>query len=106
MISLPVGLVQKLLQPSISNQLLQMIPKIPIVLDCVSLILVVLAIKALVAIGGVPCHLIWPFEVWLTLDFLQNLMYWLLEYHVNHLRSHGPRLPGEIPPRSVMVVSV
>ena len=33
-------------------------------------------------------------------------MYWLSKHHVNHLRSHRPRLPNKIPSGSVIVVAV
>ena len=54
--------MQELLEFSISDQLAQMIPQIPGVLGGVSLVLVVVAIKALIVPYGISCHLIWPFE--------------------------------------------
>ena len=45
-----------------------------------SMVLVALAIKVLIASHGFPCHLIRPFKVWFVLDFLQYLMYWFLEH--------------------------
>ena len=50
------------LQPSFSDQLVQMIPQSSTILCGVSLVLVVLAIKALIASHGVSSHLIWPFK--------------------------------------------
>ena len=47
-----------------------MIPQISTVLCGVPLVLVVLAIKALIASQGVSCHLVWPYEQWLILNFL------------------------------------
>ena len=58
------------LQPSFSDQLVQMIPRSSTILCGVSLVLVVLAIKALIASHGVSSHLIWPFKEWLILDLL------------------------------------
>ena len=70
------------------------------------LFLMVLAMKTLVVPHGVSFHLIWSFEVWLILDLLQDLIYWLSEHHVYHLRSHRPRLPSKIPSGPVIVVPV
>ena len=55
---------------------------------------------------GVSCHLIWPFEEWLVLDLLQNLVYWLLEHSINYLPVSRFRLPCKVPPRSVIIVPV
>ena len=68
--------------------------------------LVVLAMKTLVVPHGISIHLIWLFEVWLVLDLLQDLMHWLSEHRVNHLRSRRSRLPNKIPSVSVIVVAV
>ena len=67
--------MQKLLQFSFSGQLVQMIPQISTVLRSVSLVLVVLAIKALIAPQGVSCHLIYLFEERLILNLLHNLVH-------------------------------
>ena len=69
-------------------------------------LLVVLAIKALITSQRVSTHFVRPFEVWLVLDLLQNLMHQFSEHSVNHLRSCRPRLPSKIPLRSVIVVVV
>ena len=37
-----------------------------------SVVLVVLAIKVLIAPRGFPCHFIWPLKVWFVLDFLHT----------------------------------
>ena len=76
------------------------------VLDGMPPLLVVLAMKALVAPQGVPSNLVWPFEVWLVLDLLQDLMHWFSEYSVNHLKSRGSRLSSKIPSRSIIVVFI
>nr|POE93761.1 hypothetical protein CFP56_30531 [Quercus suber] len=68
--------------------------------------LVVLAMKTLVAPHGVSSYLVRPFEVWLILDLLQDLMHWFSEHRVNHLRSRKPRLSSKIPLGSVIVVAV
>ena len=72
----------------------------------VSSLLLVLAMKAFVALCGVSSHLIWSFKVWLILDFFQDLMYWLPKHRANHLSSSGSRLPSKVPPMPVIVVSV
>ena len=82
--------MQELLEFSISDQLAQMIPQIPGVLGGVSLILVVMEIKALITPHGISCHLIWPFEERLILNLFQYLMHWLLEHNINHLSVDRP----------------
>ena len=37
---------------------------------------------------------------------LQNLMHRFTEHSIDHLRSYGPKLPGKIPPGSVIFVTV
>ena len=67
---MPIGLVQKLFQPSIFDQLLQMVLESSIVLGGMSSLMVVLAMETLVAPYGVSSHLVWSFEVLLILDFV------------------------------------
>ena len=62
--------------------------------------------EALVAPQGILSHFVWPFEVWLVLDLLQDLMHWLSEHNVNHMRSHRSRLSNKISSGSVIIVSV
>ena len=69
-------------------------------------VLVVLAVKALIAFRGVATHVIWPFKEQLVLDLLQNLMYWFSEHRINHLSISGPRLPSIVSPGLIIVVSV
>ena len=83
-----------------------MVPQSSTVLGNMPSLLVVLAMKTLVASHGVSSHLVWPFEVWLVLDLLQNLLHYLSEHRVNRLRSHRPRLPSKIPSGFVIVVAV
>ena len=83
-----------------------MVLQISTVFYNMSLVLEILAIKVLIVPHGVSCHLIWPFEEWLILTLLQNLMHRLLEHHVNRLSIGRPWLPSKVPPRSVVVVSV
>ena len=83
-------MMQKLLQLSFLDQLVQMVSQIPTVLHNVSLVLMVLAIKALVAPHGVSSHLVWPFEERLILNLLQNLMYQFSEHRINLLSIRGP----------------
>ena len=82
--------MQELLEFSLSDQLVQMVPQIPIVLGGVSLVLVVMAIKALIAPYGVSCHLIWPFEERLILNFFQYLVHWFSEHIINRLSVGRP----------------
>ena len=71
-----------------------------------SVILVILAIKVLIALCGFSCHLIRSPKVWLVLDFLQHLMHWFLEYSVDSLCIGCLRLPYEISHRAIAVISV
>ena len=82
--------MQELLEFSLSDQLVQMIPQILAVLGGVSLVLVVVAIKALIAPLGVPCHLIWPSKEWLILNLFKNLMHRFLEHSIDHLSISRP----------------
>ena len=78
--------MQQVPQFPFSDQLVQVIPKVPIVFCSMSMILVALTIQALMALHGLFSHLIRPLEEWLILDFLKNLMYRFFEYSVNLLR--------------------
>ena len=69
-------------------------------------LLVVLAMKTLVTPHGVSSHFVWSIELWLIFYLFQDLMYWLPEHHVYHLRSYRPRLPSKIPSGPVIVVPV
>ena len=71
-----------------------------------SVVLVVLAIKVLIAPRGFPRHLIRPLEVWFVLDFLQHSMYWFLEHSIDSLCVGYSRLPYKISHRAVAVISV
>ena len=75
MTRLAIGVIQKLLQPPLTDQLVQMIPQSSTILCGVSSILVVLEMKALIAPHGVSSHLIWLFKERLILDLFQNLVY-------------------------------
>ena len=83
-------MMQKLLQPSFLDQLVQMVPQISMVLSSVPLVLMVLVIKALVMSHGVSNHLFWPFEERLILYLLRNLMHRFLEHHINCLSINRP----------------
>ena len=52
------GVMQKVLQLSFSNQLVQIVPEVPAILRGMSVVLVVLAIKVLIALRGLSHHLI------------------------------------------------
>ena len=79
------GAMQKVLQLSFLDQLVQIVPEVPAVLRGMSVVLVVLAIKVLIAPRGLSRHLIWPPKVWLVLDFLQHLMHWFSKYSIDSL---------------------
>ena len=81
-----------------------MVPQVPIVFSGVPRFLVVLAIQVLVALHGISCHLIRPFEEWLVLDLFQDLMYQVSEHSMYCLRVDGPGLPCKVSPRSIVVV--
>ena len=83
-------MVQQLLQLSFSDQLFQMVPKIPAFFCSVSLVLMVLAIKARVAPRGVFAHLVRSFEEQLVLDLLQNLIHRFSEHDINYLGVGRP----------------
>ena len=78
-------MMEKLLQLSFSNQLVQIVLQISTVLRSVSLVLMVLAIKALVVPHGVSNHLVQPLEERLILNLLQNLVHWLSEHCIDYL---------------------
>ena len=71
-----------------------------------SVVLVILAIKVLIALHGFSRHLVRPPKVWLVLDFLQHLMHWFSEYSVNSLCVSCLRLPCEISLQAIAVISV
>ena len=100
------GMMQKVLQLSFSDQLVQIIPKVPAVLCGMHVVLVVLVIKVLIAPRGLSCHLIRPLKVWLVLDSLQHSVYWFSEYSIDSLCAGYSGLPYEISPQAVAVISV
>ena len=51
-----------------------MIPQIFAILNSVSMILMIMAVKVLVTIHRISCHLIGPLEEQFVLNFLQNLL--------------------------------
>ena len=69
-------------------------------------VFMILAIKALVALYGVSSHFIWPFEEWLVLNFLQDLVYQLSKHRVNHLSNGKPRMPSKVSSGPVTIVFV
>ena len=98
--------MQELLEFSLSNLLVQMIPQILVVLGDVSLVLVVVAIKVLITPYEISCHLIWPFEEWLILNLFQYLVHWLSEHNINRMSVGRPWVPSKVSPRSVIIVSI
>ena len=71
-----------------------------------SVVLVVLTVKVLIAPRGLSRHLIQPLKVWLVLDFLQQPMYWFSEYSIDSLCVGCSGLPYESSPQAVAVISV
>ena len=71
-----------------------------------SVVLVVLTVKVLIAPRGLSRHLIQPLKVWLVIDFLQHSMYWFSEYGIDNLGVGYSGLPYEISPRAIAVISV
>ena len=84
--------------------MLQVMPQSPAIFCGVSSLLVVLAMKALVALRKISSHLIWPFKVWLILNFFQNFVYWLSKHSANHLSSSRSSMPSKISSRSIVIV--
>ena len=80
-----------------------MVPQILAILRSVSLVSMVLAIKALVTPRGVSSHLVWLFEKRLILELLQNLMHQFSEHCINHLGVGRPWLSSVISPRLVII---
>ena len=62
-------MMQKVLQLSFSDQLVQIVPEVPVVLRRMSVVLVILAIKVLIAFRGFSRHLIQPLKYGLFLIF-------------------------------------
>ena len=100
---LATRMMQKLLQLSFSDQLVQMVPQISTVLRSVSLVLMVFAIKAL-RLMGFPVILFWPFEERLILNLLQNLMHRFSEHHINCLSISKPWLPSKVSLRPLLLL--
>ena len=68
-------MMQKVPQLSFSDQLVQVIPKVPAILRGMSVVLVVLAIKVLLSLCGLSRHLIRPSKVWFAFNFFQHLIH-------------------------------
>ena len=99
-------MMQQVFQLSFSDQLVQVIPKVPTILCGVPVVLVVLVIKVSVSLCRLSRHLIRPSEVWFALDFFQHLMHRFSEYSPDILRVGCLRLPCEISPRAIVDVSI
>ena len=83
-----------------------MIPQVLAVFDGVSLVLVIMTIKALIAPHEISCHLILPFKERFILNFFEHLAHWLSEHNINCLRVGSSRLPSKVSPRSVIIILV
>ena len=64
----------------------------------------VLAMKTLIMLHGVSSYLVWPFEVWLNLYLLKNLVHKLFEYCANHLNNKKASMSRKVSPKSVVIV--
>ena len=62
-------MMQKVLQLSFSDQLVQIVPEVPVILRGMSMVLVILAIKVLIPLCGLSRHLIRPSKIWLVFYF-------------------------------------
>ena len=100
------GMMQEVLQLSFSDELVQVVPKIPAILRGMLVVLVVLTIKVLIVPRGLSRHLIRPIKVWLVLDFFQYPMYQFSEYSIDSLCVGCFGLPYEISPRAAAIISV
>ena len=69
-------------------------------------IMMVLAIEALIALGWVTSHFVWPSEVRIILYLFKYLMYRLLEYQANYLSVSTRGLVYEVSPRSIMAIPI
>ena len=67
------------------------------------MILMIMAIKALVTIHRISCHLVRPLEEQFIFNLLQDLLYWLLKYSTNRLGVGRSRLPNKVSPRFVIL---
>ena len=83
-----------------------MVPQCSVVLDGMSLLLVVLAVKALVASQRVSTHSVRPFELCLVFYLFQSSMHRFSEHSINRLRSNRLGLLSKIPSGPVIVVTV
>ena len=85
---------------------MQVVLEVPAILCGMSVVLVILAIKVLIAPRGFPCHLIRPLKVWFVLDFLQYPVYWFSEHSIDNLCVGCSRLPYEISLLAVAIILV
>ena len=90
----------------LQNRVSIVIPKVPAILRGMSVVLVVLAIKVLIAPRRFPRHLIRPLKVWFVLNFLQHPMHWFSEHSTDSLCIGCSGLPFEISSRAITVISV
>ena len=77
--------MQEVFQLPLSDQLFQMIPQISAILGGMSMILMILAVKVLVTIHRISCHLIRSSEERLVLNLFQNLLHWFSKHNINCL---------------------
>ena len=83
-----------------------MIPQVSAILGGVSMVLVILAIKALITPYRISYHLIRPFEKRLVFNLLQNLLYWFSKHSINHLGVSRSQLPKKVFLRLIVIVLV
>ena len=87
----------ELLQLPCFHQLPQMVFQHSTLLGCMSFVPVVSTIQVLISLRGIPCHLVLPFEEWLVLNPIYDLVHRLLEHHVYlphlHFRLLYPQVP-------------
>ena len=78
-------------------------PQISTILGSVPMVLMIMAIKALITLQRISCHLVRPFEKRLVFNLFQNLLYWFSEHSIDHLGIGRSLLPDKIFPRSVVM---
>ena len=81
-------------------------PQVSTILGSVSMVLMIMAIKALITPHRISYHLVQPFEEQLVFNLLQNLLYWFSKHSINCLDVGRSWLPNKIFPRSIIIEPV
>src|SRR6266568_1824230 len=70
------------------------------------MVLMVMAIQTRVAFCRLSRHPVRPFEKWLVLYLLQNLLNRFPKYRINNLGVRRGRLANKVPPWSVVIITI